>query len=103
MRNSLGADKARELVQNPFKRMGRFLQEVFINYNLIYDVKKCRHLGDKYIYLYEMPCKKYSVLVFESDDETPIPCFTQFFTKYVDALHYYNDVKEKLKDNNIEL
>lgn len=50
-----------------------------------------------------MPCDCYSVLVFESDDETPLPCFTQFFTKYVDALHYYNDAKEKLKDNNIEL
>ena len=103
MRNSLGADKTRELVQNPFKRMGRFLQEVFINYNLIYDVKKCRHLGDKYIYLYEMPCNSYSVLVFENDDETPISVLTRFFTNYTEALHYYNDVKEKLKDNNIEL
>ena len=76
--------------------MGRFLQEVSINYNLIYNVKKCRHLGDKYIYLYEMPCHKYSVLVFESDDETPIACFTQFFTKYVEALHYYNKIKKEI-------
>lgn len=53
-------------------------------------------MNDKYIYLYEMPCHKYSVLVFESDDETPIPCFTQFFTKYIDALHYYNGVKKEI-------
>jgi len=76
--------------------MGRFLQEVFINYNLIYDIKKCRHLKDKYLYLYEMPCHKYSVLVYESDDETPIPCFTQFFTNWVDALHYYNETKKEI-------
>ena len=74
-----------------------------MNLNMIYKVKKCRHLGDKYIYLYEMPCNSYSVLVYENDDETPISVLTRFFTNYTEALHYYNDVKEKLKDNNIEL
>jgi len=63
---------------------------------MIYSVKKCRHLGDKYIYLYRMPCNSYSVLVYESDDETPIPCFTQFFTNWVDALHYYNKIKKEI-------
>lgn len=67
-----------------------------MNLNMTYKVGKCRHLGDKYIYLYEMPCNSYSVLVYESDDETPIPCFTQFFTNWVDALHYYNNIKKEI-------
>jgi len=43
-----------------------------------------------------MPCHKYSVIVFESDDETPIECFTQFFTNYTEALHYYNKIKKEI-------
>lgn len=70
---------------------------------MIYKVKKCRHLKDNYIYLYEMPCNCYSVLVYENDDDTPISVLTQFFTNYTDALHYYNNTKKKIKDNNIEL
>ena len=69
---------------------------VFTNLNMTYKVEKCRHLGDKYIYLYRMPCNSYSVLVYESDDETPIECFTQFFTNYTEALHYYNTIKKEI-------
>lgn len=69
-----------------------------MNLNLIYDVKKCRHLESNYIYLYGMECDCYSVLVYEDDDDTPVSEYTQFFTNYTDALHYYNETKKKLKE-----
>lgn len=69
----------------------------FMNLNMTYKVEKCRHLGDKYIYLYRMPCNSYSVLVYEDDDDTVIANFTRFFTNYTEALHYYNKTKKEIQ------
>lgn len=68
-----------------------------MNLNLIYTVVRWHHIKDKYIYWYEMPCKTYSVLVYEDDDDTVIANFTRFFTNYTEALHYYNKTKKEIQ------
>lgn len=66
-----------------------------MNLNMLYKVDKYRRLGDYHLYLYTMETM-WSVIVYDSDDDTIISEYTQCFTKYVDALHYFKEIKEKL-------
>ena len=63
--------------------------------NMAYTVKKCRHLHDKYIYLYEcLPNKGWAVVVYEDDDDTMES--SQYFTDWTEALHEYNRIKNDI-------
>lgn len=63
---------------------------------MTYKVVKCRHLHDKYIYLYEcLPNKGWAVVVYEDDDDTIIEA--QYFTDWAIALREYNRVKDDME------
>lgn len=62
---------------------------------MTYTVKKCRHLKNKYIYLYEcLPNKGWAVVVYEDDDDTMES--SQYFTDWAEALHEYNRIKNEV-------
>lgn len=64
-----------------------------MNMNLAYKVEKCRHIGDKYYYLYEcLPKKAWAVVVYENDDDTML--YAEYFTDWNQALTKYNEIKK---------
>lgn len=64
------------------------------NLNLTYKTKKCRHLKDKYIYLYQCLAKSWAVVVYEDDDDTIIEA--RYFTDWALALREYNKIKDEI-------
>lgn len=62
---------------------------------MAYKVMKCRHINNKYVYLYEcLPNKGWALVVYEDDDDTIIE--SQYFTKWILALNEYNKKKDEL-------
>ena len=64
-----------------------------INLGIDYKTIKFIHVGDKYIYMYELPLNNYAVVQYEADDETI--AFSQFFFDWVDALHCFNLLRKE--------
>lgn len=63
---------------------------------MTYRVVKCRHLHDKYIYLYEcLPKKGWALVIYGPDDETIVEA--QYFTDWGIALREYNRMKDELE------
>ena len=89
----IGTDKAGKQKQNQEARLGSFLWEIPINLGIDYKTIKFIHVGDKYIYMYELPLKNYAVVQYEADDETI--AFSQFFFDWVDALHCFNLLRKE--------
>ena len=67
-----------------------------MNLGLAYKTLKCYHGTGVYTYLYELPLKNWAVVQYEDDDETI--WFSQFFFDWVDALHCFNEIKERKID-----
>lgn len=63
-----------------------------MNLNLVYKTRKCYHSKDKWVYLYELPLKKYAVVQYASDDDTIE--YSAFYFEWVEALHEYNRIKK---------
>lgn len=93
MHQCIGTDKARKQKQNQKGRLGSLLWEIPINLGIDYKTIKFIHVGDKYIYIYELPLKNYAVVQYEADDETI--AFSQFFFDWADALHCFNLLRKE--------
>ena len=67
-----------------------------MNLGLAYKVLKVAHIENRYVYLYLLPLNKYAVVVYEDDADTMVD--SQFFWEWVDALHYFNKIKEEKEE-----
>lgn len=64
--------------------------------NLDYKIIKYKHLEDKWFTLYKMNEIMYAIVVYADNEEDIL--FSAIQLNYKDALHFYNEIKNNVKD-----